>query len=168
MLTYDQIEAQLADLHLQRGHLASHGKDTSKVSAEIMRLHQEQATLADVEAARVEQAREEQDKQHLAAVAAVNREIADFKSASAKALADSRAAYHAGAAAMRTHLETEASLRKAATRAKALGVKVEVENEFELARKRSLQIASVGLKPINNHLSRFGNLSWPMALIAWK
>src|SRR5262245_60370008 len=71
MLTHDQIESKLADLHLQRGHLASHGKDTSKVTAEIMRLHEEQATLADVEAAQVEQAREEQGKQHAAQVTAI-------------------------------------------------------------------------------------------------
>jgi hypothetical protein len=166
MQTLAEVEQALKEAHAERGRALATGVKFD--NGRIVRLHERMAELEDVAAAQAEMARKESAKQHAAQVTAINREIEDLMSASAKALSESRAAYHQAAALMRTHLETESSLRKAATRAKQLGVTVAVENPFELERKRSLQIASVGLKPINNHPSRFGNLTWPMALIAWK
>jgi hypothetical protein len=112
----------------------------------------------------------EQDsaKIHQVEILATQTEIADLKSASAKALADSRGAYAQGAAAMRTHLQTEASLRKAQAKLNQLtGEQKPIVNQFELERKRSLQIAQVGLKSINNHPSKFGAINWPMTLAQW-
>jgi hypothetical protein len=69
---------------------------------------------------------------------------------------------------MREHLDSEAALRKLAGRYRQLtGQKLDVENPFELERVRSLQVASVALKPVVNHPSRFGALTWPMSLINW-
>jgi hypothetical protein len=131
--------------------------------------HEKLAALEDLESAEVEQAREETAKKRNAEIIAQRTEIEDLKSASAKALTESRAGYAQGAAAMRTHLQTEASLRKAQARLNDLtGAKAPIENQFELERKRSLQIASVGLKGINSHPSKFGVLQWPMSLIEWK
>lgn len=48
------------------------------------------------------------------------------------------------------------------------GTKDHIENQFELERKRSLQIASVGLKAINQHPNKFGVIHWPMSLIEWR
>src|SRR5262249_36891003 len=135
----------------------------------IVDLHEALAAFDDREAAQLEQDREDAATKNKAEITAQRTEIEDLKSASAKALTESRAGYTQGAAAMRTHLQTEASLRKAQARlAELTGAKVSIENQFELERKRSLQIASIGLKGINNHPSKFGNLAWPMSLIEWK
>src|SRR5262245_35342519 len=113
MLTHDQIESKLADLHLQRGHLASHGKDISKVTAEIMRLHQDQATLADVEQAKAEQARGDQANAHQAQVTALRAELADLTAASNKALSEAEAKLREAVAAQRLHHQHERAKRQA-------------------------------------------------------
>lgn len=167
METREAIESRLADLHRQRGHALLHGEKFS--NALIVEEHEKLAALQDLESAKIEQAREEATRARQEQITAVRTEIADLTAASTKALSDSRTAYHQGAQTMKTHLQTEASLRKAQVRLNALtGEKTPIQNVFELERKRSLQIASVGLKAINNHPSRFGNLSWPMSLIEWK
>src|SRR5262245_23043141 len=134
----ESIEAEIQSLRQRRGAALLAGQTFNDTA--IAALNQKLEALADVETAKAEQAREDAAKRATAEVRAAQMEIEDLKAASTKALSESRAAYHLGATTMRTHLETEASLRKAATRAKALGVTVAgVENEFELERKRSLQ-----------------------------
>lgn len=169
-MTYAEIEQKLSDLHLRRGHLARHGKDTTKVSLEIMRLHEMQATLQDVEKAEAQEGREAQANAHQADITKVRTEIADLTAASAKALSESRAAYQKGAQAMRTHLQTESSLRKAQAKLRQLtGENSHIDSEFDLINRRSRQVALVGLKPITNHPSRFGVIEYPgMTLIEWK
>src|SRR5262245_30015030 len=96
----ETIEAEIASLRQKRGAALLQGKkfDDSSITA----LNQKLEALDDANAFQRELDRQESAKRHAAAVVAINREIEDLKSASAKALADSRAAYHAGAAAMRT------------------------------------------------------------------
>lgn len=163
----ENIEAEIQSLRQRRGAALVAGRkfdNTTLVEAE-----QKLAALDDVAAEKARLDREEAAKQRQAEVTAAKAEIEDLKAASAKALADSRAGYVQGASAMRLHLQTEASLRKAQAKLNQLtGEKTPIVNEFELARQRSLQIVSVGLKPINNHPSRFGRLEWPMSIIEWK
>jgi hypothetical protein len=161
------IESQIADLRRERGFALLHGKkfDDSKI-AELQRQLEVQA---DIESAKTAVARELSVRQNEDAVKAAKTEIQDLKAASAKALAESRNAYAAGAAAMKTHLQTEASLRKAMAKLNQLtGTQTPITNQFELERKRSLQIAQVGLKAINNSPSKFGVINWPMTLAEWK
>jgi hypothetical protein len=163
----ETIETQIADLRRQRGFALFHGKKFD--DAPIVALQQKLDALADLDSAKAEQAREQSAKQSEAAIKAAKAEVEDLRAASAKALSDSRAAYHQGATAMRLHLQTEASLRKAQAKLNQLtGAQSPITNQFELERKRSLQIASVGLKAINNHPSRFGTIEWPMTLTEWK
>jgi hypothetical protein len=162
------IETQIADLRRQRGLCLLHEKkfgDDSKI-AELERLLEVQEDIA---AAKAAQACEQAAKQNEAAIKAAKIEVQDLKAASAKALSDSRNAYAAGAAAMKLHLQTEASLRKAQAKLNQLtGEKTPITNVFELEKKRSLQIAQVALKALNNHPSRFGHIEWPMSLLEWK
>src|SRR5262245_59119808 len=99
METRADIEAKLECLHKQRGAALLAGKkfDNSVIVAE----HEKLAALTDLDNARVEQQREEEARQRQAAVTAINREIEDLMAASAKALAESRTAYHQAAALMR-------------------------------------------------------------------
>jgi len=161
MLTHEQIESKLADLHLQRGHLASHDKDVSKITAEIMRLHEEQATLADVEAAQVEQAREEQGKQHSAQVTAIRQELADLSVASNKALAEAETALRKAVAAQRLHHTHEASKRKCISRLNQLtGAKESALSEFELHRQGS-RLWLAQLNTLTNAPGTYGDLKFP-------
>jgi hypothetical protein len=167
MQTREQIETQIADLRRQRGFALLHNKRFD--DAPIVALQQKLGALDDVKAEQARLNREDEAKTHQAAIKAAQTEIADLKSASAKALSDSKAGYVQGAASMKLHLQTEASLRKAQSRLNQLtGEQTPITNQFELERKRSLQIASVGLKAINNHPSKFGAINWPMTLIEWK
>jgi hypothetical protein len=123
--------------------------------------------------AKASQANEASTAQREAEIKAAKTEVADLQSASAKALADSRAGYHQGASAMRTHLQVEASLRKAIARLNSLsGEKTPIVSEPELHGKRALQIAAVGIKPITGHPSYFGSqsgkLNYPNTLKEWK
>jgi hypothetical protein len=163
----DDIETQIADLRRQRGYAALHGKKFD--DSRLLELQRQLEVQADIQSAMTEQAREQSAKQTEAAIKATRTEIEDLKAASAKALSESRNGYAAGAAAMKTHLETEASLRKAQAKLhKLTGEPLPITNHLELERKRSLQVAQVGLKAINNHPSKFGAINWPMTLIDWK
>jgi hypothetical protein len=171
MATRKAIETRLTDLHRKRGYALLHGKnfDNSLIVAE----HEKLAALEDLESAEVEQARAETAKKRNAEIIAQRTEIEDLKSASAKALTESRKGYAQGAAAMRLHLQTEASLRKAQAKLNGLtGETTPLTNEFELHGKRALQIAAVGIRPITNHPSYFGSLSgkitYPNTLPEWK
>src|SRR5262245_24283973 len=161
MMTYDQIETRLADLHLQRGHLASHGKDTSKVTAEIVRLHEEQATLADVEAAQIEQAREASATKHQADITAARTEIADLAAASTKALQEAETNLRAAVAAQRLHHQHEAAKRKLIGRLNQLtGAKESALSEFELCRQES-RLWLAQLNTLTNAPGQYGDLRFP-------
>jgi HSP90 family molecular chaperone len=170
METKEAIESQIADLRRQRGYALLHGKkfnDDLIVSAQ-RRLD----ALTDLESAKASQADEQSTAQREAEIKAAKTEVADLQSASAKALSDSRAGYEKGAANMRLHLQTEASLRKAMARLNSLtGEKTPIMSEPELHGKRALQIAAVGIKPITNHPSYFGSqsgkLNYPNTLKEW-
>jgi hypothetical protein len=162
----ETLENELADLRRQRGYALLHGSKFS--DAPIIALQQKLDALADVEAARTQEALDQSAKATEAEIIAAKTEIEQLKLASAEALADSRGAYAQAAAAMRTHLQTEASLRKAQAKLNQLtGAQTPIQNVFELERKRSLQIAQIGLKAINSHPSKFGVLAWPMTLLEW-
>jgi hypothetical protein len=162
----EEIEIQIADLRRARGYALLHNKKFD--DSNLIKLQQQLDAVADLEAARTWEIEQDSAKIHQVEIIATQTEIQDLKSASAKALADSRGAYAQGAAAMRTHLQTEASLRKAQAKLNKLtGVNEPIVNQFELERKRSLQITQVGLKAINNHPSKFGVIQWPMTLIQW-
>jgi hypothetical protein len=163
----EQIEVEIADLRRQRGFALLHKKKFD--DSALTELQRQLDCLADMESAKASQANEESAKANEAAIKAAQTEIQDLKAASAKALAESRNAYAAGASAMKTHLATEALLRKAQAKLNQLtGANAPIVNQFELERKRSLQIAEVGLKAINNHPSKFGVINWPMTLAEWK
>jgi hypothetical protein len=165
-LDREKIEAEIADLRRQRGFALLNGKKFD--DAPIIKLQNQLDALADLEAARTAQVLEDTAKAHEAEIAATKTEIEQLKIASAEALADSRGAYAQAAATMRTHLQTEASLRKAQAKLNQLaGAQTPIQNVFELERKRSLQIAQIALKSINNHPSKFGVLAWPMTLAEW-
>jgi hypothetical protein len=162
----EEIEMQIADLRRQRGFALIHKKKFD--DSALTELQRQLDCLADMDAARAYEREQESAKIHQAEILATQQEIQDLKAASAKALADSRGAYAQGAAAMRTHLQTEASLRKAQAKLNQLaGTNEPIQNQFELERKRSLQIAQVGLKSINDHPSKFGVINWPMTLVQW-
>src|SRR5262245_50558774 len=92
MDTTESIEAALADEHRNVGYALLHGKTyDNKI---IVDLHQRLTALADIENARTQEAREESAKAHQAEITAAQREAEDLTAASAKALAESRAAYH--------------------------------------------------------------------------
>ena len=163
----ETIETEIANLRRARGFALLHGKkfDDSIITA----LQQKLDSVADVEAEQTRLEREAAAQKHQAEIVAAKTEIADLTSASAKALAEARAGYAQGAAAMKLHLQTEASLRKLQAKLNQLtGEKTSILIEPELHRKRSLQIAAVGLKPITGHLGRFGNLTYPSTLAEWK
>jgi hypothetical protein len=171
MIDREQIENALADARRARGHALLHGKryDDSLIVA----LQQKLDALADLEAAKASQVDKQSAAQREAEIEAAKTEVADLKAASAKALSESRAGYVQGASAMRTHLATEASLRKAMARLNSLtGEKTPITSEPELHGKRALQIAAVGIKPITNHPSYFGSqsgkLNYPNTLKEWK
>ena len=165
--TREQLETQLADARRQRGYALLHGKKFD--DSELTRLQKLLEVQSDIESAKASEAREQTAKQNETAIKAAKTEIEDLRSASAKALADSRAGYVQGAASMKLHLQTEASLRKSMAKLNQLtGAQTPITNQFELERKRSLQIAQVGLKALNNHPSKFGAINWPMTLIHWK
>jgi hypothetical protein len=167
MMDREKIEMEIADLRRARGFALLHGKKYD--DAPIIKLQNQLDALADIEAARTQEVLEQSAKATEAEITAARTEIQDLKSASARALADSRGAYARGAANMRLHLQTEASLRKAQAKLNQLtGENAPIVNQFELERKRSLQIAQVGLKAINNHPSKFGVIQWPMTLSEWK
>jgi hypothetical protein len=171
MESREAIESKLADLHRERGFALLHGRKFD--NRKIVDLHEVLAAFDDREAAQIEQGREDAATKHKAEITAQRTEIEDLKSASAKALAESRAGYMQGAAAMRLHLQTEVSLRKAQAKLNQLtGETTPLTNEFELHGKRALQIAAVGIRPITRHPSYFGSLSgkitYPNTLPDWK
>jgi hypothetical protein len=107
----EEIETQIQDLRRQRGFALLHKKKFD--DSALTELQRQLDCLADIEAAKAAQANEESAKAAEAEIAATKTEIEQLKLASAEALASSRGAYAQAADAMRTHLETEASLRKA-------------------------------------------------------
>jgi hypothetical protein len=170
-MTREEIEVQIADLRRARGFALLHGKRFD--DSNLIKLQNQLDAVADIEAARTQQVLEESAKASEAEIKAAQTEIEDLKAASAKALSESRAGYVQGASAMRTHLATEASLRKAMARLNSLtGEKTPIMSEPELHGKRALQIAAVGIKPITNHPSYFGSqsgkLNYPNTLKEWK
>jgi hypothetical protein len=169
METRADVADKICELRFHRGRLAQHGKDLASINREIADAEAALAVFDDREQAEQADLREQQLEQHATEIKSVRAEIESLRFASANALSDSRAGYVQGAAAMRTHLEHEAALRKQQARLNEMtGAKASIENQFELERKRSMMIASVGLKAITNHPTRFGRLEWPMSVIEWK
>jgi hypothetical protein len=167
------IRDRLADLRHARGMLALHNKDLTAINQQIRDAEAAIAVEEDLASAQAEVLQAEASENRAEQITAARREIEDLKSASAKSSADSRAGYVAGAAAMKTHLQTEASLRKLQAKLNGLtGERTPIVNEHELKAKRALQIAQVGIRPIDNHPSYFGGLagkiSYPNTLKEWK
>src|SRR5262245_39507968 len=105
------IENRISDLRRQRGLALLHGKkwNDDEIIAEQNRLE----ALQDVDAAQVEQARDEQGKQHSAQVNSIRQELADLSVASNKALTEAETALRAAVKAQRLHHQHEAAKRKA-------------------------------------------------------
>jgi len=91
MIDRAEIESQIAALRRERGQALLAGKAYN--DAPITKLQNELDRLADLEAARTQQANEETAKAAEAEIAATKTEIEQLKIASAEALASSRGAY---------------------------------------------------------------------------
>src|SRR5262245_50234894 len=108
----ESIETQLESLHRERGRLALAGKDPSKITAEIMRLHQEQATLLDIANAKEAQSREQAAKQYDLEVSKLESDIAAHNENSGRAWAAAQAKLKEFADLMRLRYQHNESARK--------------------------------------------------------
>ncbi len=159
-----QIEDEIADLRLQRGHLASHGKDVAKINAELAARITALDTIADVDAAQIEQGRNEATQQHQLNIAVLRTELADLDTSMTKALAECETSLRIAAKAMRLHHQHAAAKRKALAELNRLtGKKTSIENEIQLHKKCSMLWLSQ-IRTITGHIGMYGDIKIPGVL----
>jgi len=152
----ETIETQLESLHRERGRLALAGKDPSKVTAEIMRLHQDMATLLDAENAKAEQSREAQAKAFDEQVAALERDITHHRDARAKAKATADKLLSDWAGLMKLAYQNAAQESKAVGKLNELtGRKQSGVNVPMLQRQDSLLLCE-HLRQVSGNAGRYG------------
>jgi hypothetical protein len=161
METFESIEAKLADLHLQRGHLALHGKDTSKVNAEIVLLHEHQATLQDLESAKSAQARDEVSRARQTEINTLTADIAGHNESASKAAAAADKALSEYCGLLRLKYQHAEQQRRAVGRLNALsGSKQTAPDIKSLQKQDSLDLLKQ-LRQVSGH--EFGVIKNTMA-----
>jgi len=155
-----EVESRLEDLHKQLGQLRHEKRDYSKVTAEIMRLHQEQAAILAAENYAVEQSREQAAKAYDDEVARCDKFL-DF-SAKAKNAGDKALNDYAVQMKLR-YQHSEQARKLIGKRNEMTGSKQSAPSPMQLQKSDSLVVVQA-LRSIGPHAGEFGYLKLPAAM----